>query len=72
MALVVGLAGFYCSGKSTLAAGICAHFGWEQIEVDHVGHQALVACRNQIVATFGHDICATDGSIDRKILGKIV
>lgn len=81
--MVVGITGKYCSGKSFLAA-LFARNGYAHIEVDAVGHEALVARRDAIVDAFGPDILSSNSEstegrkgpsaapIDRKKLGRIV
>ena len=69
--IVVGLTGSVASGKSTVAgwireAGIAVH------NADASVHSLLAANGQavpEIIATFGQDIGASDGGIDRKKLG---
>ena len=68
---MLGLFGRYASGKTTVAK-IFAESGYEIIEVDHLGHQALIDKKREIINVFGKNILAADGSIDRKQLGEIV
>lgn len=42
------------------------------VDVDRLGHKALVDAQLEVVAAFGKRILASDGSIDRKKLGGIV
>lgn len=70
--VVLGIAGTYCAGKTSLALALAQYFDWEHIEVDHLGHEALIACRDQVVQAFGPGICNGDGSISRRALGAIV
>lgn len=69
--LVIGLTGHFASGKSTLA-NLFVKEGYELIEVDHLGHQALLDCKDQVIQNFGKSIINDDGEIDRKTLGSIV
>ncbi len=69
--LVVGLTGYYSSGKSTIAKLFQAN-GYLLIEVDQLGHQALIDKSNEIIKSFGEKILNPDGQIDRKKLGAIV
>ena len=72
--IIVGLTGSVASGKSTVAAwiretGIAVH------DADAVVHSLLAENGQvvaEIIATFGSDIRASDGSIDRKKLGEHV
>ena len=69
--IIVGLTGSVASGKSTVAAwihetGIAVHDADAVVHSLLVGNGQVVA---EIIATFGPDIRASDGSIDRKKLG---
>lgn len=70
----IGLTGGIGSGKSA-AAAILAELGAEVIDADRVGHEVYLPGTpgwNQIVAAFGQEVVASDGTIDRKCLGGIV
>ncbi|MBN1647084.1 MAG: dephospho-CoA kinase [Spirochaetales bacterium] len=69
--MVIGVSGKYCSGKNRLCSLLEAR-GWKQIDVDKLGHRALVEKRGRVTAEFGTSILAADGSIDRQRLGRIV
>lgn len=69
--MVVGVAGKYCAGKSTVSEILEDH-GYYAIDVDSLGHEALRRKQAEIVARFGREIVAGDESIDRKRLGRIV
>ncbi len=69
--LIVGVAGKCCSGKDLVTDHLVEH-GWRVIDVDRIGHEALVARRDEIVASFGDEILAEDGTIDRAKLGAVV
>ncbi|OGN87258.1 MAG: dephospho-CoA kinase [Chloroflexi bacterium RBG_13_46_9] len=74
MTKVVGLTGGMGSGKST-ASQIMAELGAVIIDADKVGHEAYQANTKtwqDVVAAFGNQVVAQDGSIDRKKLGAIV
>ena len=72
--IIVGLTGGVASGKSTVAAwiretGIAIH------DADAVVHRLSAAngqAVEEIIATFGLDIRASDGGIDREKLGEYV
>lgn len=71
---VIGLTGGIGSGKSA-AAQVLAEFGAVVIDADRVGHETYLpgtAGWDQVVGTFGRDVVAADGTIDRKRLGAIV
>ena len=68
---IIGLTGGYCAGKNEVA-DILAKRGWEVVDVDTFGHAAIVELKDQLIEVFGADICASDGSIDRKRLGRLV
>lgn len=69
--MVVGVAGKYCAGKNTVVS-ILAERGFAVIDVDALGHQALVSARDQVVEAFGSGILGEDGQIDRRRLGSLV
>lgn len=70
-ALVVGLTGLYATGKSTLST-IFEKYNYYLIEVDKLGHQALIDKQDQIIDLFGKNILDQRDHIDRKKLGDLV
>ena len=71
---VVGLTGGIGTGKSVVAE-ILREQGAEILNADLVGHEAYLPgapAYEDIVAEFGQDVVAKDGTIDRKRLGPIV
>jgi len=71
---VIGLTGGIGSGKSTVA-GFLAGLGVVIIDADKIGHEILESddeVRRQAIDTFGQNIIAPGGKIDRKKLGNIV
>jgi dephospho-CoA kinase len=70
---IVGLIGGLGSGKSLVAAEFAKHGGLV-ISGDRLGHEALAEpeIRERIIARFGPDMVAVDGSIDRRKLGAKV
>ncbi len=69
--MIIGLTGKYCSGKN-LVANILEAYSIEIIDEDRIGHLALDEKRDQIAAEFGTAVVRSDGSIDRRELGKRV
>ncbi|HEX4772477.1 MAG TPA: dephospho-CoA kinase [Bryobacteraceae bacterium] len=72
--LLVGLTGGYATGKSFVASDL-ERRGCHLIYADKLGHQVLLPggeAYAQAIATFGNEVLANDGSIDRKKLGAIV
>lgn len=70
--MVVGVAGKYCSGKSTVAE-ILEESGFIHIDVDKLGHGALARRKDTIVERFGNEILTPEtGDIDRRRLGRLV
>ena len=70
----IGLTGGIGSGKST-AAQILEELGAALIDADRVGHDVYrpgTEGWKKVTETFGQDVVASDGSIDRKRLGAIV
>lgn len=68
---VLGVAGKCCAGKDQVTAWLRRR-GWHEINVDHVGHRALDARRDAVVAAFGENILRSDGTVDRSRLGPVV
>jgi len=69
--MVVGIAGKYCAGKNTVSRILEQH-GYQMIDVDKLGHQALSRKKEEIAARFGELILTAEGDVDRKRLGEIV
>ncbi len=70
----IGLSGGIGTGK-TAVARILEEQGTTILDADRVGHEVYVPGRpayEDIVAEFGTEVVAEDGSIDRKKLGPIV
>lgn len=71
---IIGLTGGIGSGKSTVA-GLLAELGAVIIDADKIGHEVLDTdsqAHEQVVAAFGQRILNTDGSVNRRELGRIV
>ena len=74
MAKVIGLTGGIGSGKSTVAQ-LLAGPGAVIIDADKLGHEVFqpdTEAWREVVATFGQQVLAPGGEIDRTKLGKIV
>ncbi len=72
--LLIGLTGNIGTGKSTVA-GMLAELGAETIDADEVAHEvtrAGTSAHAAVVETFGPEVLAADGEIDRKRLGALV
>ncbi|MFW6223524.1 MAG: dephospho-CoA kinase [Spirochaetota bacterium] len=69
--MVVGVAGKYCAGKSTVA-GVLADGGYRVIDVDSLGHEALTRRIADVRRTFGDEYIDSDGVVDRRKLGGLV
>jgi dephospho-CoA kinase len=68
---VIGLTGGIGSGKSTVAK-IFAEHGARVIDADRIGHEIYrpgTPGWKRVVAAFGRDVVAADGTIDRAVLG---
>jgi len=73
-AMKIGLTGGIASGKST-AARYLAQLGAHVIDADKLGHRVYEPGTpgfERVVATFGADVVAAAGQIDRKVLGAKV
>ena len=71
---VIGLTGGIGSGKSTVAK-LFAERGARVIDADKIGHEVYrpgTPGWEQVVAAFGRDVVAADGTIDRAVLGRKV
>ncbi len=71
---VVGLTGGIASGKSTVSEHLAAQ-GAHVIDADAVGHHVITPegeAYPEVVAAFGTEILAEDGTISREKLGAIV
>ena len=69
--IVVGITGKYCAGKNT-AADVLKDAGYEVIDVDALGHEALRQEHRRVTERFGPEVAAPDGEIDRRRLSRIV
>ena len=72
--MIIGLTGGIASGKST-AARYLAELGAFVIDADKLGHQVYepdTPGHRAVVAAFGDDILAEDGTINRRALGAKV
>lgn len=69
--MIVGLTGKSCSGKNRVAELLDPSL-FSVIDEDKLGHVALKANKDLIKKTFGEDVIAPDGEVDRKKLGPIV
>ena len=70
--MVLGLSGTYCSGKSEVGQRLVNEYGFSEVDVDRIGHEALGRKTSEIVATFGGAVRSDSGGINRTALGRIV
>jgi dephospho-CoA kinase len=68
---LIGLAGTYCAGKNFVAR-LLEERGLPVLDVDKLGHEAVEAGREAVLARFGGDILGADGKINRRLLGERV
>ena len=71
---VIGLTGGIGSGKSSISSHL-AHLGAHTLDCDLLGHACYTRgepAYHAIVEQFGPSVLASDGSIDRKVLGPRV
>jgi dephospho-CoA kinase len=72
--LQVGLTGSIASGKSH-ASSVFAELGAQVIDADVIAHELCVPgtpIYARVVEAFGNAVLASDGTIDRKILGEVI
>jgi len=69
--MIIGLTGTYCAGKNHIAA-LLEDRGLPVLDVDKLGYQALESEKEKIFAKFGSNLKTKDGSLDRRLLGKLV
>ena len=71
---IYAVVGGIAAGKSTVARRLARRHGGTWLDADRVGHQVLRLRRVQrrLLATFGPDIVAPGGGIDRRRLGAQV
>ncbi|MFO8065269.1 MAG: dephospho-CoA kinase [Spirochaetia bacterium] len=69
--MVIGVAGKYCAGKSTVAH-LLGDAGYRIIDVDRLGHEALARRVEDVRAAFGDDYLNDDGTVNRAKLGGLV
>ena len=68
--IVIGIVGKICSGKD-LGIEIFRKHGFKEINVDKLGHEALVVKQEELVQAFSSDILE-DGVISRSKLAQLV
>lgn len=69
--MVIGVAGKYCAGKSTVA-DLLADAGYRVIDVDRLGHEALTRRVEDVRLEFGEEYLDSDGAVNRTKLGNLV
>ncbi len=75
MAIVLGVTGAIAAGKSLLCRRLVERWGASHLDADkhvHAMYQAGTDAHARIIAEFGAQVVAADGSIDRKALGALV
>lgn len=68
---VWGVAGGYCAGKDALVGMLCAR-GFQEINLDKLGHQVLKRKSREVVDRFGRGILDETGGVRRADLAAIV
>ena len=67
----IGVTGTYCSGKNYIAA-LLEKRGFLVLDLDALGHSAIETKKTAIFARFTDELKKPDGSVDRRMLGKMV
>lgn len=73
-ALIIGLTGGICTGKSTVSREF-RRLGAKVISADEVGHAILMPHKpvwKRVVKVFGRSILTSNDKINRKMLGRII
>jgi dephospho-CoA kinase len=68
---LIGLTGTYCAGKN-FVAGLLKERGLPVLDVDTLGHEAVEAGQEAVIARFGADVLGPNGKINRRLLGEKV
>lgn len=69
--MIIGLTGRSCAGKDA-AAEWFSQRGLQVLDVDRLGHEALIAQKEKIVEAFSPSVLNGEGQVDRKKLSQIV
>ena len=72
---VIGITGPSGAGKGAVSAILQTKYGFNVIDADRVYHSLVSTpspCLDEIKQCFGDGVISADGSLDRKVLGKIV
>ncbi len=69
---IIGLTGYYCSGKSTVEKILLDKYGFFVVDLDKVGHMVLGEKSKELASIFGDIILNENGEVNRKVLGSIV
>ena len=69
--MIIGLTGRTCAGKDSVAR-LLDKSRFTVIDEDGLGHQALAASKESLREAFGDCVIASDGSVDRRVLGPMV
>jgi dephospho-CoA kinase len=69
--MLLGLTGLYCAGKN-FVGGILEQKGFAVLDVDKLGHIALLTQKDVIAERFGCDVLDADGAVNRRALGECV
>lgn len=69
--MILGLAGGYCVGKSTVANYLRSK-DWAVVDVDKAGHAALERAAAAVAALLGPGVLGPDGRPDRRAIGRLV
>lgn len=71
---IIGLTGQTGAGKSTVCRRLTEEYGMTSIDCDAVSRKVTSEspCVDLIAENFGEEVLLSDGSLNRKVLGKIV
>ena len=69
--MIIGLTGLYCAGKNRVGS-LLEKRNLPVLDMDKCGHEAVRLETAAIVRSFGEAVLASDGLVDRRLLGKKV
>jgi len=69
--VIIGLTGLYCAGKNHVGR-LLEKRDLPVLDADKIGHDVIRQETEKIISRFGEKILDSKGTVDRKLLGKLV